>query len=211
MRPTPRLLPAAVPLALIAVVALIATTTPGAQQAAGPAPRPFNGITTGVGDLSRLSKARTRSISPENFTGAKGEGGKATEGTGAGAARDLGRGWKVSPSVKIAAEAGLHPRRDHRPRRHSAHLDDADRQLALRHPARLLGRRDDAVDRSAARRLLRLGLGTLRPDRLARRHREPGQRLQQLLVDAVPQVGAHDRREHRRRRRWSSTTRSPTR
>jgi hypothetical protein len=103
MRPTPRLLPAAIPLAVIAFVALFATTRPRAQQAPAPA-RPFNGITTGVGDLSRLSKAKTRSISPENFTGAKGEGGKATEGTGAGAARDLGRGWKVSPSVKIAAK-----------------------------------------------------------------------------------------------------------
>src|SRR4051812_37535690 len=102
MRPTPRLLPAAIPLVAIAVVALVASTTPRAQQPSAAPPRPFNGITTGVGDLSRLSKARTRSISPENVTGAKGEGGKATEGTGAGAARDLGRGWKVSPSVKIA-------------------------------------------------------------------------------------------------------------
>jgi D-arabinan exo alpha-(1,3)/(1,5)-arabinofuranosidase (non-reducing end) len=102
MRLLPRLLLAATSLAL---VALVATTTPRAQQApAGPAARPFNGITTGVGDLSRLSKAKTRSISPENFTGAKGEGGKATQGTGANAARDLGQGWKVSPSVKIDAK-----------------------------------------------------------------------------------------------------------
>ena len=70
---------------------------PAAQQGA----RPFNGLTTGVGDLPRLSKAKTRSISPENFTGEKGKGGMATEGTGANAARDLGQGWKVSPSVKI--------------------------------------------------------------------------------------------------------------
>ena len=63
--------------------------------------RPFNGLTTGVGDLHRLSTARTRSISPENFTGEKGRGGMATDGTGAGAARDLGQGWKLSPSVKI--------------------------------------------------------------------------------------------------------------
>ena len=63
--------------------------------------RPFNGLTTGVGDLYRLSGAETRSISPENFTGEKGRGGMATEGTGANAARDLGRGWKVSPSVRI--------------------------------------------------------------------------------------------------------------
>ncbi len=63
--------------------------------------QPFNGITTGVGDLHRLSKAKTRSISPENFTGEKGKGGMATEGTGKNAARDLGQGWKVSPSVRI--------------------------------------------------------------------------------------------------------------
>ena len=61
----------------------------------------FNGLGTSMGTLSRLSKARTRSISPENFTGEKGKGGMATEGTGARAARDLGRGWKVSPSIAI--------------------------------------------------------------------------------------------------------------
>jgi hypothetical protein len=66
--------------------------------------RSFNGLSTGVSDLYRLSGARTRSISPENFTGAKGEGGKATTGTGAEASRDLGQGWKVSPSVKIGAK-----------------------------------------------------------------------------------------------------------
>jgi hypothetical protein len=65
--------------------------------------RTFSGLTSGVGDLYRLSRARTRSISPENFTGAKGAGGQATEGTGARAARDLGKGWKVSPSVGIKA------------------------------------------------------------------------------------------------------------
>src|SRR5262245_15365031 len=68
-----------------------------------PTPRPCNRSTTGGGDLPKLSKAKTRSISPENFTGAKGAGGQATEGTGAKAARDLGRGWKVSPSVVIKA------------------------------------------------------------------------------------------------------------
>jgi len=65
--------------------------------------RSFSGLTSGVGDLHRLSRARTRSISPENFTGAKGGGGQATEGTGARASRDLGKGWKVSPSVGIKA------------------------------------------------------------------------------------------------------------
>ena len=61
----------------------------------------FNGLGLHLGNLSRLSSAQTRSISPENFSGAKGEAGKATEGTGANAARDLGLGWKVSPSIKI--------------------------------------------------------------------------------------------------------------
>ena len=56
----------------------------------------------GMGGLSRLSHAKTRSISPENLTGEKGKGGMATMGTGANAARDLGRGWKISPSVTIA-------------------------------------------------------------------------------------------------------------
>ncbi|MBN1818439.1 MAG: DUF2961 domain-containing protein [Sedimentisphaerales bacterium] len=61
----------------------------------------FNGIGMGLSGLPRLSDARTRSISPENFTGDKGAGGMATEGTGANAARELGQGWKVSPSVNI--------------------------------------------------------------------------------------------------------------
>ena len=61
----------------------------------------YNGLNLSMGNLSRLSHAKTRSISPENFTGEKGKGGMATEGTGAQPARDLGQGWKVSPSVKI--------------------------------------------------------------------------------------------------------------
>jgi hypothetical protein len=61
----------------------------------------FNGIDSNMGNLYKLSDAKSRSISPENFTGEKGKGGMATEGTGSNAARDLGQGWKVSPSVKI--------------------------------------------------------------------------------------------------------------
>jgi hypothetical protein len=63
----------------------------------------FNGVESNLSNLFRLSPARSRSISPENFNGAKGAGGKATSGTGAGAARDLGQGWKISPSVVIKA------------------------------------------------------------------------------------------------------------
>ena len=65
----------------------------------------FNGLGLNLGNLARLSDAETRSISAENFTGAKGEGGKATEGTGADAARELGQGWKVSPSIHIEGSA----------------------------------------------------------------------------------------------------------
>ena len=63
----------------------------------------FNGVESGLGNLYRLSPARSRSISPENFTGARGGGGKATSGTGSGPARDLGMGWKLSPSVVVPA------------------------------------------------------------------------------------------------------------
>lgn len=61
----------------------------------------FNGLDLHLGNLSRLSSAQSRSISPENFNGAKGEAGKATKGTGEQAARDLGQGWKVSPSIRV--------------------------------------------------------------------------------------------------------------
>jgi hypothetical protein len=68
----------------------------------------FNGIGVNLSNLFRLSDARTRSISPENFSGEKGKGGMATEGTGAIHARGLGRdggvqGWKVSPSIEIGS------------------------------------------------------------------------------------------------------------
>ena len=61
----------------------------------------FNGLGLLLGNISRLSNARTRSISPENFTGEKGKGGMAIQGTGQDCARDLGQGWKISPSIPI--------------------------------------------------------------------------------------------------------------
>jgi len=61
----------------------------------------FNGLHMSLGNVSRLSRAKTRSISAENFTGEKGQAAMATEGTGATAARELGQGWKVSPSIHI--------------------------------------------------------------------------------------------------------------
>jgi hypothetical protein len=61
----------------------------------------FDGLAVDLGNLHRLSSARSRSISPENPTGEKGRGGMATEGTGASCARDLGRGWKINPWVPV--------------------------------------------------------------------------------------------------------------
>jgi hypothetical protein len=58
-----------------------------------------------LGGIARLSRAKTRSISAENVTGEKGMAGMAVDGTGAAAARDLGQGWKVSPSIHIAPDA----------------------------------------------------------------------------------------------------------
>lgn len=63
----------------------------------------YNGLGASLGTLSQLSYARSRSISPENLTGEKGAGALATEGTGARAARELGVGWKISPSIVIQA------------------------------------------------------------------------------------------------------------
>lgn len=58
-----------------------------------------------MAEIWQLDDGTTRSVSPENFGGAKGAGGMAEAGTGAMAARELGRGWKVSPSIDLAAGA----------------------------------------------------------------------------------------------------------
>jgi hypothetical protein len=59
--------------------------------------------------LSRLWNAdiagwgRSRAVTAENPTGAPGQGGRATEGTGLAPSDRLGVGWKISPSVVVAA------------------------------------------------------------------------------------------------------------
>lgn len=71
--------------------------------------QPFNGLDMNLGNLSRLSSAQTRSISPENFTGGKGKGGmadpkdhsKRNVANAGPTARDLGMGWKVNPYIYI--------------------------------------------------------------------------------------------------------------
>src|SRR5512139_419917 len=80
-------------LALPLATALLATPV-GAQGT-------YDGLGLGLGSLARLSHAETRSISAENFTGEKGKGGMATEGTGLRVSRELGQGWKVSPCINV--------------------------------------------------------------------------------------------------------------
>ena len=62
-----------------------------------------DGLNTNLSNLSLLSDAKTRSISPENFTGEKGKGGATPQekGTAAHASSELGTGWKVNPYVNI--------------------------------------------------------------------------------------------------------------
>jgi hypothetical protein len=70
----------------------------------------FDRLEMSMSNLSRLSDAKTRSISPENFTGEKGRGGMAHPVNDTGrrnqanawyAAQDLGQGWKVNPFIEI--------------------------------------------------------------------------------------------------------------
>ncbi len=69
----------------------------------------FSGLEMNLGNLYRTSDAKTRSISPENFSGEKGKGGMAdpadkdqpNTANAYNAARDLGTGWKVNPYVVI--------------------------------------------------------------------------------------------------------------
>ena len=68
----------------------------------------FNGLDMNMGNLYRLSNAKTRSISPENFTGEKGKGGMADPITDKEKINQanahhaaLGQGWKVNPYVNI--------------------------------------------------------------------------------------------------------------
>jgi hypothetical protein len=67
--------------------------------------KPYDGLDVNLHNIFRLSNAKTRSISPENFTGEPGKGGMATldNGSAKDAARELGQGWKVNPFVVIKA------------------------------------------------------------------------------------------------------------
>ena len=57
-----------------------------------------------LGNLTQLSNAQTRSISPENPTGEKGRGAMSSDGPAKDSARELGLGWKISPYIPIAGK-----------------------------------------------------------------------------------------------------------
>ena len=107
---------------------------------------------TGVGGLSRLTGAQSRTISPENRTGAKGAAAQDTDGVAAAAARDLGPGWKISPFVYIEPGATLDLADIDGPGViRQIWLTPAGCALAAADPARLLGRPAGACGRMPAR------------------------------------------------------------
>jgi len=61
----------------------------------------FNGLNMNLGNLSRMSPAVSRSISAENPTGEKGQGARAEVANEQHPAWELGKGWKVRPSIPI--------------------------------------------------------------------------------------------------------------
>jgi Protein of unknown function (DUF2961) len=78
----------------------------------GTAQSKFSGLDMNMSNLSRLSDAKTRSISPENYTGAKGRGGMADPKLDSAkrnvanawwSSSDLGKGWKVNPFIIVEA------------------------------------------------------------------------------------------------------------
>ena len=78
-----------------ALCALCLLGTAVAQQSS------YDGLDNSLGNLSRLSKAKSFVITPENLTGEKGQGGMTLNGTAARAARELGQGWKQNPFFVI--------------------------------------------------------------------------------------------------------------
>ena len=61
------------------------------------------GQNTGLRNLYKPSNLKSRSISPENFSGEKGKGGMAIIDENANPrSRKLGQGWKVSPKINIS-------------------------------------------------------------------------------------------------------------
>jgi hypothetical protein len=125
----------------------------------------------------------------------------ATEGTGAVAARDLGQGWKVSPSIHIAGPRTVTLADIDGPGAiQQIWITVAPTALAPAGPAHLLGRRGDPVGRDALGDFFCMRLGHARATSTRCRWREPGGRLQLLLGDALPPPRCRITIENHRRR-----------
>lgn len=94
---------------MLMVGSMVATCPAQAPPTAAPAKAAATwGFPQGLGALPYLDHARTRSVSAENPTGGKGQGGRAVPNpsepkpaAGARAADDLGQGWKVRPFLRV--------------------------------------------------------------------------------------------------------------
>ena len=117
----------------------------------------FNGLDVNMGNLYRISDAKTRSISAENKNGAKGAGGMAKEGNDA--SRELGQGWKVSPCVSIKAGETYTVADIEGPGAIQHIWMTSHRPLEVFHTKNILGRAGTSVCRMSGRRLFRVRLG----------------------------------------------------
>ncbi len=152
----------------------------------------FSGLGLHLGNLSRLSTAKSRSISAGESDRREGQG------------RD-GRGRAPARSTPAASGAAgrFRLRSASRPARRSCSATSRAPARSSRSGSRrrtcagaisscasIWDEQDASLGRGAARRFLRLRLGPLRAGELARRLRQSGARLQLLLGDAVPPQGA---------------------
>ena len=174
----------------------------GGQATLAPAP----GWNQGLAALPHLGSSRSRAITAENPTGGKGRGGRAVpdpsekEFPDSGRAADkLGIGWKVRPFLRVN-------------RGQTATLMDVDGPGIIQHiwmveglklrpcPPILLGRRAFPVRRGPRPRLLRRRPWPVRAGEFARGGRQPAERPERLLADAVPhpRPGDADQRVPRR-------------
>ena len=103
------------------------------------AQQPYNGVDSHLGNLFLLSNAQSRSISPENFNGAKGAAGKAETGTGVRCGAGTGAGLEDQPFGGYQGALDVYNCGDRWAGFDPAYLDDADGELAVGDPADLLG------------------------------------------------------------------------
>ena len=85
----------------------------------------FNGLGMGLGNLSRLSNAQTRSISAENSPARRGRAAWRPRAPARDAARELGPGLEgLAEHQRSPPSDDGHAGRDRGPGRDPAHLDD---------------------------------------------------------------------------------------